>query len=205
MTDRKSPMMKHKHPDEQGFNVIWFEWDSERNNSASEAHGRPIYDDILWVYIQSPGAKNQIASHVIERRREGGEVIHYEVRERFHEQLKSWEAGNAEGHAGTPLDELHILDRSQIATLKEVGIHNIEALSSVSDQTLPEIGIGGRVMRDAAKGYLDKAAGLEPVTRMAAENEELRSMIAHLTAQVDALTAPAKDDDESGRKSRKAA
>lgn len=198
-------MMKHRDGDSGGFNLVRFKWETEKNNAASERVGRPIHDKVLKVYISSPGIKSQEMVHVVERHiwqaDDAAPVIktNEEIKARYRELLKAWEGNNAESLTGTPLSELKSLDVAWIASLRDMGIHTIEALASVQDAHLQ---MGVRPLREQAKAYLEQAKGMEPVAKLAAENEELRGQLAHLTEQVQTLTALLQDVDQPARRGR---
>jgi hypothetical protein len=198
MSNLVSPMMKVQEGKE--FSLVQFKWETEKNNFQSTRVGRPIHDKYLKAYITSPGMKNQVAVLVIERHLwQGDDVpaevkVNHELRDRYRTQLGAWEAGNADVMTGTPLSELKSLDVSWQASLREMGIHTIESLAGLQDGALF---MGGRPLRDQARAYLEQAKGMEPVAALAAENETMRNQIAHLTEQVETLTALLSSDDES--------
>ena len=125
----KSPIMKA----DEGGNIVLveLEWAEERNESQSQDQNRPVFDKILRAYISAPNAKNQVATHIIERHfwaPEGEErrvKVNEELKARFHRQIEAWNANNAEELSGTPLRELSGLDVAQVAELKAQGIHTV--------------------------------------------------------------------------------
>ena len=201
----ESPMMKHRDGDSGGFNLVRFKWDTEKNNAASERVGRPIHDKVLKVFITSPGITSQEMVHVVERhvwQADDAEPViktNHEIKARFGALLKAWEGNTAEALTGTPLTELKALDVAWVASLREMGIHTVEALASIQDAHLQ---MGVRPLREQAKAYLEQAKGMEPVAKLAAENEALRGQLEHLTEQVQTLTALLQEGDEPARRGR---
>ena len=53
MSDRESQMMRCEDGD--GFLLVQFKWEAVKNEFASKAQGQPIYDQVLRVYITTPG------------------------------------------------------------------------------------------------------------------------------------------------------
>jgi hypothetical protein len=196
MSELISPMMKVQEGKE--FSLVQFKWETEKNNFQSGRVGRPIHDKYLKAYVTSPGMKNQVAVLVIERHIWQGDnvpadvKINHELRDRYRAQLAAWESGNSDSMTGTPLSELKALDVSWQASLREMGIHTIESLAGLQDSALFH---GARPMRDQARAYLEHAKGMEPIAALAAENESLRTQMAHLTEQVETLTALLSDDE----------
>src|SRR5262249_55226253 len=68
--------------------------------------------------------------------------------------------------------------------LKALNIYTAEQLAALDGQPLKQLGMSGRSLKDQASAYLDAAQGSADVTRLAAENAELREMMKRLQAQV---------------------
>ena len=199
----KSPMMKHGEG--KSFCLVEFEWVEAKNAAASDQEGRAVFDKVLRVYIQAPGAKNQIATHEIERHfwtPEGApprKRVNEQLKARYREQLVAWEQQDSAvllEMQGTPLRELHGLDVSQVAELKAANIHTVEQLAGLADAHLF---MGAAKWREMAKAYLESAAGQAPLSRLSAENADLRAQIEHLQGQVEALNADAAKKRGPGR------
>lgn len=185
-TEYESPMIGHK--EDGGLVIVQFKWEAAKNPRSSEDEGRPIFDNVLRVYITTPGNKNQVTTHEIERHfwvPEGEEPkvrVNAELKRRFRIPLEAWQSDNAAELAGTPLRELPGMDAAIIATLKDVGIHTVEALGGLSDTNMF---MGARKWRELAKAYLDEAQGKAPLSKLAAENDDLKARIAELEARLD--------------------
>ena len=203
--DLESPMMKHRDGQSGGFNLVRFRWETEKNNGASERVGRPIHDKVLKVFITSPGITTQEMVHVVERHvwqpDDAPALVktNHEIKARFGELLDAWKNNTAESLTGTPLSELKALDVAWVASLREMGIHTIEALASIQDGHLQ---MGVRPLREQAKAYLEQAKGMEPVAKLAAENEALRNQVEYLAEQVQTLNALLSEDDSAPKRGR---
>lgn len=188
----ESPMMKAQEGD--SIVIVQFKWEGVQNTKATEENGRPIFDDVLKVYISTPGSKNQTATHEVERRfwTPDGEKPrireNQQIKQRFREQLRAWQDNNAEELAGTPLRELGI-SAAQVEECKAAGIHTVETLAGLSDTNLF---MGARKLRDLANAYMEKAEGNAPLTRLTAENDELKKRIEELEAKLEAKPKPGR-------------
>lgn len=197
----ESPLMRHREG--ESFLFVKFKWDQVRNNAASDKAGRPIYDKALKIFISQPAnAKNQEMSYEIERHIWRGDDQEPEVRikhdlvNRFREVYEAFKKNNSAAMAGTPISELPGLDIAQVAALREMQIHTVEALSALSDSQLFP---GARKWREMAKAYLQKAEGNAPLQAAIAENEKLKDEVAQLREQVQALAAQMGGEGEEKR------
>lgn len=206
MNDRSPPMKWQQRGG--GFCMVQFERDVVHAIGASEREGRPIFDEVLRVYITPPGtggAPNQVTTRELERKYHQGDdkppmVKRHPSYDEFRPMIDKWDAGQTDSMTGTPLRELHALDRATVASLKAMGIHTVEELANISDGNL---GMGMRKWRTQARAYLEQAAGQQPVAKLAAELERAKAEIDALKAQIAATPVAAADDaDEAPRPRR---
>ena len=187
----ESPMMKHQDGD--GYNIVQFKWETRPNSAASTAQGRPIHDKVKMVYIRS--SKNQTVSHELERHfwaPDGQEPRirqNEDLKARYRVQLDAWDAGTAEELQGTPLDRLSILDIGIIASLKEMGIHTVETLASLTDS---DLFAGGRTWREHARVFIKEAEGNAPMAELIKKNENLELKVMEMEDQIKKLAAQAE-------------
>lgn len=200
---KESPQMRM--PSGDGFNVVQFKWEQQRNNTLSQREGRPIYDNVLMAYVTSPGKKNQIATVEIERRVWNGDdadpliVVNHDKMAIYGDLLNAWRENGGGDHVGTPLDAITFLDAAQVATLEEMGIHTVEELASIADSALF---MGAREWRERAKAYLEQAKGQKPISDLIARNKELEEEVEALRKQVDDLVVRLSDEGGDVRVSR---
>jgi len=199
MNERESPLMKM----DDGKNLVRFFQRPERNNAASLKEGRPIYDNVLYAEVHSPGEGGPARftpTIEVERTFSDGskkdriyvyqEGMPVTQRMRFSRQLEAWEKNLVTQElTGTPLDAWPGLDVAQIAALKESNIYTVDTLANVPDGRLHLIGPGARELRERAKAWLAAAAGNAPTERLAAENAALRAQLEDTQAQIKALSA----------------
>src|SRR6185312_14958555 len=83
--------------------------------------------------------------------------------------------------------EWAILKRSQVLELKALGFKTVEHIARMDDQAIQRIGMGGRILRDRAKAFLDDAENIAQNSRLSADNERLMSEMA--ASSLDNLTS----------------
>ncbi|MBN9552180.1 MAG: hypothetical protein J0H31_25800, partial [Alphaproteobacteria bacterium] len=110
----------------------------------------------------------------------------------FQPIYERFKQGLIEQGTGTPLSELPFLTESKRAELKALNIKSAESLAALDGGPLKMLGMGGRDLKNQAQAYLDKANGSADVTRLAADNDALRALIADLQKQVGELQSSAK-------------
>lgn len=155
----------------------------DKNNFQTEKQARPIYDEVLYVEVITPGSRESAPVFELERKHDKATGIEEPTRTpHFAKYVKQIEAFRSGGPGadmrGTPLSGWPALDVSLIATLNEGRIYTVEALANISDEKLRVIGPGGSTLRERAKAFLDAAAGNAPSEALAAENAALREQIA---------------------------
>lgn len=154
-----------------------FFMDTERDGRASIDAGRDIFRNVERIRIVIPGA---VASIVVKN-------VDDELRMRYADQYRAFKAGQEAPLSGTPLEEWPILNRAMIAELKHLQIRTVEELANLSDLAVQHIGMGGTVLRERARAWLDEAQHEAFSAKLVAENDVLRSRVATLEQQVEAL------------------
>lgn len=188
------------HVKDEG-NFIQFNWDTIQNNAESAKKGRPVHDKVLMVSIISPGQANSTPTHEVEREFSDGTVRKNEkIFTRYGsyiEQFKKDESGDTIV-PGTPIDIWPPTRGALAAKLRSMGVHNVEALSELSDAGIQSIGMGGRELVKKAKEWLkatevkgDTAALVEENTRLKEQVDGLQEQLSELSAKFDELE-PAK-------------
>lgn len=147
--------------------------------------GRPIYKDVDYVQIFTPG--NQL--NIIDT------PVREEHKRRFAQQWAQYQAahGADSGQVGTPVSAWPYLTASQAEEFKALKFFTIEQLANASDQQLQSLGmVGGanpHVIRERAKAYLAAAAGAAPAESQAAELAETKAKLAEMEKTLAMLTA----------------
>lgn len=152
--------------------------ENEYNTDKSEALGRPVYDSVVLIRMIIPGDPG---NQVVRRVREND-------KKRF---AKAWEAFENEAKIsseGTPIDDWPRLRSREVAGLKHLGIYTVEQLSNLSDANLANLGMGGQILRDQAKAFLEAAKKGAAATAAVAENARLKTQIDMMQEQMSRLT-----------------
>ena len=164
-----------------------------KNNFQSEKAGRPIFDNSLVVEVMVPGSRESTPEFEVERTyceeagldANGQRLVerspHYV---RYQAQIEAYKAQNGSGTLnGTPIAQWAQIDAGTAATLKAAGIHTVEMLASVNDTYLPNLGMGGRVLRDQAQAFLNSRQFAVPTAQLSAEATSLREENARLKSE----------------------
>jgi hypothetical protein len=76
-----------------------------------------------------------------------------------------------------------------VAELKHLAIRTVEDLANLSDYQLQSVGMGGQVLRQRARAFLDSAEREALTSQLTAENDLLRSRVGALENQITELSA----------------
>lgn len=168
-----------------------------KNNFQSEKAGRPIFDTSLIVEVMVPGSRESTPEFEVERvycEEAGLDASGNRLVERspkyvqYAAQIDAYKAQNGTGLAsGTPISQWPNVDTGTAATLKAAGIFTVEMLAGVQDTHLPNLGMGGRVLRDQAQAFLQSRTFGVPTAQMSAETTHLREQVERLTNERDSL------------------
>lgn len=167
--------------------------DAAQNNYLSEKHGRPIYDEAVFVEVISPGSAG--SSPVFEVKRtfapemEQANPLFGSKYAEFKDFIDTFEKAETADNSltGTPLREWPAIGRTLEATLRASSVFSVEALANLPDEKLGVVGPDGREWREKAKAWLEAASDASVVTRYAAENLQLREQLEETKATVSAL------------------
>ena len=156
-----------------------------QNNFETSKQGRPIFQDVDYIEITTPG--NQL------------NIIDTPVREqhkmRFPLQWAAYQNAHSgdQREIGTPLKQWPLLTLAQAEELRGIKFFTVEGIANASDLQINNIGmIGGmapQALRERAKAYLQAAAGTANVEHQATENAKLQEQLKALQDQVAALLA----------------
>lgn len=117
----------------------------------------------------------------------------YEVTEehkyRFPRQWAAFQAQQQQVPDGYPIGMLFPNEPERVETCRALHIHTIEQLAALSEQGIAKLGMGGRVLKERAEAYLEKAskrdlliAQEQIAERQNAEIEALRAELAAMRA-----------------------
>lgn len=166
--------------------------------AASRKEGRPIFKDVEHCRIRWVGDNKreliEPAHQLTEYNRDERRYITFA--EKFPEHYRLFKANQDQSAVnGTPISELPFLTEAKRAELRALNITTAEGLAALDGAALHRLGMGGRDLKNKARAFLDSASGAADVSRMAAEIENLKAMIANLTtAQPAPAAAPVATD-----------
>jgi hypothetical protein len=152
------------------------------NATRSKEEGRPIFEDMEWISIRTPGSRNEVCR-----------PIRMEDKSRFPRHYQAFKSREEqELIEGTLLDEWPAIPRSLVEELKFFNVRTVEQLAGMADSA--DSNFKGIVMwKQKAQAYLDASkesaasdALKEAKERIDAQNET----IAMLTKRLEALEAP---------------
>jgi hypothetical protein len=199
--------------------------DTSKNEFLSEREGRPMYDDVIYVEVISPGSRD--STPVFELIRYPNEqsvnkeplfgIKYQELKSYVESFIKDDEVDSA--LSGTPLKQWPEISRTMISTLRAQNIYTVDALAALPDTKLSVVGPDGRTWRTKAQAYIEAAKGSAHATKLAADleraqedikarDEEIKELSARLTRMETSLNPgkhepEKKPDDKSEKKGGK--
>lgn len=149
------------------------------------AQGRPIFKEMDFITIMTPGDQLNIIDTIAEERHKRRFPLHWADYQN--------KTGNHEGFTGTPLSEWPLLTMGQAEELKGIKFYTVEAVANCGDQQLQRIGmIAGMspyAFRDKAKAFLSVANQTADISKREEEVTQLREENAKIRSETDAKLA----------------
>lgn len=170
------------NPVHESHTLVEFYMEAVEHKFESEKAGRPIFKEIPFVRIVVPGDRNNITE---------GKATEYH-KTRYPNAWRAFEAGQAQGITGTPLETWPQITRAHVKEAKYYEVHTVEQLASLADIHCQRLGMGWTELRQKAKDFLAIAEGTAQQTAQAAENERLRQEMENMKAQLAELSANAQ-------------
>lgn len=160
---------------------------TQENKAKTKLAGRPIFDEMEAVEVRFAGNRQTISvfpAHEIcgQDSDDEGDFRPITYAERWPDQYRRFKAKQIQVAEGTPVDELPFLSAAKRSELKALSIYTAESLAALDGKELMNLGQGGRELKNQALAYLENATGSANVTRMAREIEELKLLVAELSA-----------------------
>jgi hypothetical protein len=155
-----------------------------QDKAASEEAGRPIFKEMPFIRIQTPGDNLCIPVRPIMEM----------DKQRFPEHWRKFLAREDQTVIGTPLSEWGGVTRSQIEEMKFFNIYTVEQLAALADSNTQNMR-GLQTLKQKAGTYLeasDKNATTSALTTARTEIDELKAQMAELLAAKPAPKAKRK-------------
>jgi hypothetical protein len=149
-----------------------------KNEMKSAEQGRPIYETIEMIHIIIPG-DNKTAP--VRR------VTDHD-RERFAAAYQRFKNEEEMVFDGTPVDAWPRLTTREVYSLKAQNFFTVESIANCPDANLSKLGMGGMMLRDLAKAYIDAAAKGGNAEKLVIENAQLKTQIGEMAKTIQGLT-----------------
>jgi hypothetical protein len=147
-----------------------------RNAFKSNEAGRPIFDELEYVRIITPGNQLSIVDTQATPREKA----------RFADIYAKFKAGLGQARSGTPLEVWPQMTVGQVAELKAMNIETVEDLAGLDDNLAQKI-MGNHDLRRRAQAFLDSAKNEAANSKLASELEKRDLQIAALQAQMEQM------------------
>jgi hypothetical protein len=148
-----------------------------RDDHSSRHHGREIFREEERVEIIMPG--NPYTRPIMR--------VTEEHRQAWPKQYEAFKAGQEIAAEGTPLEAWARVRPKQLHELKALGFRTVEHIAMMDDQAAGRVGTGGQELRRVAKAFLNDAARMVAVERLAAENDAKNAEIEDLRLKLHGL------------------
>lgn len=143
----------------------------------SEQAGHPVFADVDFIEIATPGDLNTI----IHRPATPKDIATYA------DLFARYKQGLEPSADGVPLEAWSRLTPAQVGNYKAKGFRTVEQIAEMSDQIVGKVGMGAQADKVAAKAYLALAKDSALAQKQALELDRQNSTIADLTRQVQEL------------------
>lgn len=174
-----------------------------KNEFESEKQGRPIYADVDYVKIMSPGNQLSEIHQAVRPDHKQRFPLHWAHYQNIH--------GKDQKEVGTPLTQWPRLSPAQCEELHALKFRTVESIAHASDAQIQSVGMaggmGGHAFREAAQRYLRAAQGDSEINKQAEELAKLKEKdaareaeMAAMRERMDALLTAKPEKKKSGPK-----
>jgi hypothetical protein len=153
-----------------------FYYRPEQNESKTMEAGRPIFDDVEYIEIMTPGDAKDI------RRR----PVRDADKMRFRDAYRKFREGDIEQMSGTPLTEITWINASMREELHYLKCRTVEQLAELNDQACGRTP-GLYDLKRKAGEWLKKSNDSAPFLALNKKNEELQAESVALKERLDQM------------------
>lgn len=152
------------------------------DKAASDAEGRPIYTNKVYIKIQADH-DNKTGWDLPLKDPDKYAKPDDDPRNRWDVAFKQFEQGVSGKAEGTPLEVWNMLPKHRCLELAAQGILSMEQLANLPDNMLQKVGPDGSRLRDGAKRFLEPADMMTQSLRntVADQEKELENLKAQMT------------------------
>lgn len=160
---------------QRGRTVVRFELVPKENETKSAQLGRPVFEDVEYIEIRTPGDLTNIPFRPVTAR----------DKLEFAHAYNAWKQGLADPAQGTPLSKWPGCTRSQVEELAFYAVRTVEDLASVSDGNIQKLPLGTTALKQRAIDFLKSAEGMSHASSLRAdlEKEKLRTQALERTVK----------------------
>lgn len=171
--------------------IVEFYTEAVHQEHASEQAGHPVFKDIDFIRIRTPGLNGNTIERPVRMKGEAGAPSDPE---RFPNQWQAFRNQREQLPDGFPLEQWPAITKAMVLNLKAQGIHVVEQIRDIPDTNIDVLGMGGRKLRDLAKAYLDQASAQSTLASALAERDQFRQELEGIKQ----LVAELKGTDAAG-------
>lgn len=176
---------------------VMFEVRSIEDRQATIEAGHYVGKDVDYAFITPAGSKDRIEVVV----KEWFEQLENDVKSdrlppewlsHFKQKYKDFKAGETEKPNGYPVVNWPGLSPTQVKQLHSLRLFAVEDVASMNEETIHRLGMGGRGLKQRALDFLATAKDVGQVAEAASalkiENEQLKTTVSTMSAQLETLT-----------------
>lgn len=174
-----SDFEKSKQQEQDNNLLVKFFYKTRPDNSATEAEGRPMFKEVVYVDIKIAGDRNSGVC----RPARGADI------ERFKRHYDAFMNRVEAPTTGTPLSECVFISRTTIEELSYQNVKTVEQLATLSDDYAGRMH-GGHGFKQKAQEFLEQAKKAKEFGTLASlerKNEELMESNNNLLKRLEAL------------------
>ena len=185
---------------------IWTEFTPDQQvDDMGRPVGEPQYREVDMIEYARAGTVNTTKDKVARLQK------HQILWPLLKDAYEAWKSDQEAPVDGTPLAAWPGIRSEQLQHCKMFNLHSVQDVAAMNDAACDSLGMGSRQLRDQAKAFievLDKTKNIdvllagrdEKISHLTAENDEFRSAIADMKAEIEILKANQKK--KPGRKPR---
>lgn len=175
---------------------VTFRTVAKQLKQQSEREGRYIAKDVDMVDVRQIGSADSVTFEVAYWLKQNeadvsGERLPRSFADFYLESYNRWKSGQEMPVEGTPIRSWPVITPAQVEMLVSIGIRTVEDLSTLTDEGVKKVGMGGVDLKNKAKAWLavaqDKGVITQQVTTLQKENALLKANLAALTETVELL------------------
>jgi len=149
---------------------VRFHTEPIKNEYKSNLEGRPIFEDVLFVEIHTPGNNLNVIDTPAREYHKQRFPLHW-----AHFKNTNDSSGD---NIGTPIEHWSFLTKSQVEELRALKFKKVDSIANASDQQIASIGmlagISPHAFREKARNFLRMAKDDAVVQKQADEIQKLR-------------------------------